>query len=317
MSRFVVTGCAGFIGSHLVEALLSRGDDVVGIDSFTGYYERGTKEANLKAVVSDAGFSLSEADLVTCELDEMIAGSGGVFHLAAQPGVRQSWGEPFEHYVRNNVLVSQRVFEAASRLGRRVVWASSSSVYGNPTSFPTPEDARLQPISPYGVTKVACEYLARAYVESGGLEAVGLRYFTVYGPRQRPDMAFQQIIAALRGGTPFSLYGSGGQTRDVTYVGDAVAATLAAMQVGRRSAVYNVGGGNETSLREAIALIEELSGRRLAVDRKPAARGDAGRAAADTSRARAELGWAPATTLRAGLAAQLDSMDGGLSVTPQ
>ena len=311
----MVTGCAGFIGSHLVEALLGHGDGVLGIDSFTDYYERETKEANLEAAVNDAGFSLLEADLATCDLDGMITGSDGVFHLAAQPGVRQSWGEPFELYVRNNVLASQRVFEAASRLDCRVAWASSASVYGNAAVFPTPEDAQIQPISPYGVTKLACEHLARAYVESDRLEAVGLRYFTVYGPRQRPDMAFQQALAALRDGTPFVLYGSGEQTRDVTYVGDAIAATLAAMQAGRNGAVYNVGGGSETSLREAIDLIEELSGRCLTIDRKPAARGDAGRAAAEISQARAELGWAPTTALRAGLAAQLDSMGSGLSAT--
>ena len=308
----MVTGCAGFLGSHLVEALLGCGDDVVGVDSFTDHYERATKEANLEAAIDHSGFSLLEDDLVACELDEIVAASDGVFHLAAQPGVRGSWGDSFERYVRDNVLASQRVFEAAGRTGRRVVWASSSSVYGNAAAFPTPEDAQPQPISPYGVTKLTCEHLARAYIENYGLDAVGLRYFTVYGPRQRPDMAFARILAALRDGTPFPLYGSGEQTLDVTYVGDAISATLAAMQAAPSGSIYNVGGGNETSLRHVIELLEELSERRLAIHGKPVARGDARRTAADTSRARDELGWAPATTLKVGLMAQVEWAAGPL-----
>ena len=204
-------------------------DDVVGIDSFADYYERATKELNLEAAVDNPGFTLIEGDLAAFDLDEILAASDGVFHLAAQPGVRGSWGESFERYVKDNVLATQRVFEAASRAGRRVVWASSSAVYGNAAAFPTPEGAQPQPISPYGVTKLTCEQLSGAYIENYGLDAVGLRYFTVYGPRQRPDMAFARILSALRDGTPFPLYGSGEQTRDVTYVvDDAISASLAA-----------------------------------------------------------------------------------------
>ncbi|MFQ5425656.1 MAG: NAD-dependent epimerase/dehydratase family protein [Gaiellales bacterium] len=307
MSRYLVTGCAGFIGSSLASALTERGDDVVGIDSFTEYYGRVLKEDNLRDIDSRR-FTLVEADIADLELAELaeLAESvDGVFHLAAQPGVRSSWGTCFDRYVRDNVLVTQRIFEAATVAGRRVVWASSSSVYGNAAAYPTPEDAQPQPISPYGVTKLTCEQLARAYRQNAGLDAVALRYFTVYGPRQRPDMAFTRILRALASGAAFSLYGTGEQTRDVTYADDAVAATLLAMEAAPAGRVYNIGGGNETSLSEAIGLLEELAERRLLIEHASAGRGDAQRTAADTTRARTELGWQPATELAEGLRAQL------------
>lgn len=304
MSRYLVTGCAGFIGSHLTGELLRRGDDVVGVDVFTDYYAREPKEANLAHARAHPNFSFKELDLVEASLEPLVADTDGVFHLAAQPGVRGSWGETFAVYVRDNIQATQRLFEAAAAAERRVVMASSSSVYGNAEAYPTSEDTPPRPVSPYGVTKLACESLASSYSESLGLEVLSLRYFTVYGPRQRPDMAFSRIISALGNGMPFSLFGTGRQSRDFTYVGDAVAATLRAMEKGPGSRTYNIGGGSETTLGRVIEICEELAGRRLDVRYEPSAVGDVRRTAADTSLVRSELGWAPRTSLEEGLATQ-------------
>jgi UDP-glucuronate 4-epimerase len=304
MSRYLVTGCAGFIGSHLSDALLARGDEVVGVDTFTDYYARDAKESNLERARGE-GLSFVEVDLSRDELLPILDNVDGVFHLAAQPGVRGSWGNSFAHYVRDNIVASQRLFEVAAPKRLRVVMASSSSVYGNAPTYPTREDASLRPVSPYGVTKEACESLARTYIECFGLHIVLLRYFSVYGPRQRPDMAFARIISALREGNPFVVYGTGEQSRDFTYVDDAVAATLAAMDGSATAIVYNVGGGSETSLNGAIEMCERLAGERLKVIKEGAARGDVGRTGADTTLIRSELGWTPRTSLPEGLAAQL------------
>jgi len=303
--RYLVTGCAGFIGSHLSEALLERGDEVVGVDALTDYYDRSLKEANLAVLRDAAGFRLLEVDLAVAPLDELVADADGVFHIAAQPGVRGSWGTTFAVYARDNVIATQRLFEAALAATKRVVWASSSSVYGNAEAHPTREDMPPRPVSPYGVTKLCCEHLAGAYAESRGLDAVALRYFTVYGPRQRPDMAFTRIVNALAQGRRFTVFGTGRQSRDVTYVDDAVAATLAAFERGASGAAYNVGGGNETSLLDAIAVCERLSGRTLELEFAEVATGDMRRTSADTSRAARDLGWTPLTTLEEGLAQQL------------
>lgn len=305
MALYVVTGAAGFVGSHLSDQLLGLGHRVRGIDSFSDYYDRGLKEANLATVSGREGFSFVESDLAEAAVSELIDDADGIFHLGAQPGVRGSWGETFPLYARDNVVVTQRVFEAALQRGLRVVWASSSSVYGNAEDYPTREDVRPRPISPYGVTKLSCEQLATAYSDSRGLDHIALRYFTVYGPRQRPDMAFTRIVKTLVGGATFTIFGTGEQTRDVTYVGDAVAATVAAMERGRSGGVYNVGGGSETSLREAISICERLSGLVLDVRHEPAATGDVRRTAADTTLARRDLGWEPQVSLEAGLSAQL------------
>ena len=305
MSRYLVTGCAGFIGSHVAEALLKRGHTVLGIDAFTDYYDRERKESNVQAAQNHASFSFVEADLAEDSITPLLAGIEGIFHLAAQPGVRGSWGATFAVYLRDNVLASQRVFEAAAQSGTRLVLASTSSVYGNAESYPTHEDVRPRPISPYGVTKLACESLARTYAECFGLETVVLRYFTVYGPRQRPDMAFARIISALLRSAPFDVYGSGQQSRDFTYIGDAVEATIAAMESGLANTVYNVGGGSETTLRDVIALAQRLAGRRLEVRYEATAAGDVRRTAADTTRIRSELGWSPQTALADGLRQQL------------
>jgi UDP-glucuronate 4-epimerase len=291
--RYVVTGAAGFIGSHLTEALLARGHEVVAVDSFTDYYDTTQKEENA------AAFDVSRVDLADDDLD--LAGVDGVFHLAGQPGVRSSFAD-FDVYVRRNILATQKVFESAARAGVRVVFASSSSVYGEAETYPTPEDARPQPISPYGITKLACEHLAHAY----GLDTVLLRYFTVYGPRQRPDMAFARVVDALARGASFELYGDGLQSRSFTYVADAVAATAAAMEQGAAGALYNVGGGTEATMRDAIATLEDVSGRTLDLVVRPAAAGDVRRTAADTRRIERDLGWRATTDLGVGLRAQWD-----------
>jgi len=291
--RYLVTGAAGFIGSHLAEALLARGHDVRGIDSFTDYYDPALKEENAR------GLEIARLDLAEDELD--FKALDGVFHLAGQPGVR-SFGDVFPTYLRRNILASQRVFEAAARDGARVVFASSSSIYGAAERFPTPEDTEPQPLSPYGITKLACEHLAAAYGREFGLDCVVLRYFNAFGPRQRPDMAFTRIVNALASGERFAIFGDGNQSRGWTYVGDIVDATAAAMEGG--AGTYNVGGALEASLNESIALLEQISGRRLDVVREQAVPGDQPRTSADTTRIRSELGWAPTVSLEQGLAAQ-------------
>jgi UDP-glucuronate 4-epimerase len=297
--KYAVTGAAGFIGSHLTEALVGAGHDVVAIDCFTDYYDPALKQENA------AAFPVARLDLAADPLD--FVGVDGVFHLAGQPGVR-SFGDVFPLYVRQNVLASQRVFEAAARDGARVVLASSSSVYGEAERYPTPEEAQPSPISPYGITKLASEHLARAYAAGFGLDAVVLRYFNAFGPRQRPDMAFTRIAAALAEGRPFDLYGDGSQTRGFTYVGDVVSATLAAME--RGTGTYNVGGGTEASLLETIAVLEGLAGRRLEVREQPPMAGDQRRTSADTTRIRGELDWEPRVSLEDGLRAQWEWVSG-------
>jgi len=291
--RYVVTGAAGFIGSHLAEALQEQGHDVVGIDCFTDYYDLQVKAENARAL------DVRRLDLAEDELD--FDGLDGVFHLAGQPGAR-SFGTVFGDYVRRNLLATQRVFEAAAATRVRVVFASSSSIYGDAEAYPTPEETTPAPLSPYGVTKLGCEHLARAYATSFGLDVVVLRYFTVYGPRQRPDMAIARIVEALASGGVYELYGDGSNSRSFTYVGDAVEATIAAMDGG--AGTYNVGGGDEASFLEVIAMLERISGRALAVRRAPAAAGDVRRTRADVSRIERDLGWRPRVGLEDGLHAQ-------------
>jgi UDP-glucuronate 4-epimerase len=293
--RYVVTGAAGFIGSHLAESLLERGHEVVGIDCFTDYYDPALKEENVRALETD----VRRLDLAQDELD--FRGFDGVFHLAGQPGVR-SFGDVFPLYLRRNVEASRRVFEAAARDRARVVFSSSSSVYGEAERYPTPEDTTPRPVSPYGITKLACEHLARAYARSFGADILVLRYFNAFGPRQRPDMAFTRIAYALARGETFTLYGDGSQSRGWTYVTDVVDATVAAMEHGHGT--YNVGGALEASMRESIALFEQVSGRSLDVRQEPEVPGDQRRTQADTTRIRTELGWQPHVELEAGIEAQ-------------
>jgi UDP-glucuronate 4-epimerase len=287
--RYVVTGAAGFIGSHLADALVAAGHDVVGVDCFTDYYDPAEKEENAR------GLDVLRIDLAEEPLD--LRRIDGVFHLAGQPGVR-SFGDVFPLYLRRNVLATQRVLETAGAAGVRVVFASSSSVYGDAETYPTPESTTPRPVSPYGITKLACEHLVRAYE----LDAVVLRYFTVYGPRQRPDMFFRRACDALVAGEGFEIFGSGEQSRSFTEVSDAVAATIAAMERAEAGAVYNVGGGDEASMLDAIAILERVSGRTLRVSHVEVAKGDVRRTRADVSSIKAALDWEPRTSLEHGLA---------------
>jgi UDP-glucuronate 4-epimerase len=308
MPRYLVTGCAGFIGSTVTDALLADGSEVLGVDSFTDYYPREDKEAALAEALGHPSFRLLEHDLAARALPESsLEGIDGIFHLAARPGVRASWGAGFDAYVNDNILATHAVADAAAERGIRLLFASSSSIYGDALAYPTPEDTSPSPISPYGVTKLACEHLVAAHARSSGLEHVALRYFTVYGPRQRPDMAFSRIVAALVQGREFEIFGDGRQSRDFTFVGDAVTATLAAMRAAPSGATYNVGGGSEATLNDVVSLVEELAGRDLRVGYRERAAGDVRRTLADTARIRSELGWEPRTDLRAGLAAQLEA----------
>ncbi|MFL6135637.1 MAG: NAD-dependent epimerase/dehydratase family protein [Nocardioidaceae bacterium] len=304
--RAVVTGAAGFIGSHLSERLVADGWRVTGIDCFTDFYARQDKLENLANLENEPAFDLVERNLAGDGWQSALAGASAVFHLAAQAGVRDSFGDTFVDYASNNLVATQRVFEAADLAGTgRVVWASSSSVYGDAEAHPCREvSTPTMPRSPYGVTKRACEDLARVY-RNRGLAITGLRYFTVYGPRQRPDMAMRRICEALETGARFPLFGDGSQSRDFTFVADAVDATVQAALAEIPAEVYNIGGGEEATLAQVIATLEQLAGTRLNLDRRPIQRGDVRRTSADVSLAQRNLGWSSSVSLREGLAAQL------------
>jgi nucleoside-diphosphate-sugar epimerase len=305
----VVTGCAGFIGSHLTDALLARGETVRGIDAFTPYYDPDAKRANLATASSHERFELFDADLRTADLGPLLEGADVVFHLAAQPGVRVSWSDGFPTYVEHNVLATQRLLEALRTTSvDRLVFASSSSVYGNAPRYPTTERDLPQPHSPYGVTKLAAEHLCSLYAENYGIPTVSLRYFTVYGPRQRPDMGFTRFIEAARAGRPVPVFGDGAQVRDFTYVADVVAANLAAASATvEAGSVFNVAGGTSIDVNALLALLGELLGREVEVERLPAQPGDVRRTGGAIERAAEELGWRPVVSLRDGLLAQIDA----------
>lgn len=297
----LVTGAAGFVGSHLSRRLLAEGAVVRGVDAFTPYYSRAAKERHLVPVLDHPAFELVEADLATAPLAPLLAGIDVVFHLAGQPGVRASWGRSFDLYLRDNVLATQRLLEMATTQGlRKFVYASSSSVYGNAARLPTPETVLPQPVSPYGVTKLAAEHLCELYRSNNGVPCASLRLFTVYGPGQRPDMAFSRLVDAAITGEPFGLLGDGRQTRDFTHVDDVTHAMLACA-ASDWCGVANIGGGARTSLAEVIDLVETLAGP-IRIQRLPAQRGDARDTAADVGVAHDGFGYEPRTTLAHGLA---------------
>jgi UDP-glucose 4-epimerase len=303
--RALITGVAGFIGSNLAAALLDRGAEVTGVDCFTDYYPRSTKESNLRPLAARPGFRFVEAALQRTDLAALLDGRTHVFHLAAQAGVRKSWGRDFKTYTTNNVEATQVLLEACvGRPLERVVYASSSSVYGDNVSIPMQEDALPRPVSPYGVTKLAAEQLCYLYFVNHGVPTVSLRYFTVYGPRQRPDMGFHRFLKAALAGEPISLYGDGEQTRDFTFVADAVAATIAAAERGVPGRVYNIGGGSRVSINEVLAIVERCVGRPLNIRREAAQKGDMRDTYADTTAARRDLGFDPKTRLEDGIAAE-------------
>ncbi len=301
--KCVVTGAAGFIGSHVAESLIRDGHEVVGVDCFTDYYARATKERNLGCLRDEVRFRLVEGALQDLDLGPILEGAGQVFHLAAQAGVRASWGREFAYYTEHNVLATPRLLEAALAAHTpRLVYASSSSVYGDAESLPLREDAACRPLSPYGVTKLAAEHLVRLYERNYGLATVSLRFFTVYGPRQRPDMAFNRFLTAARDGRALTVYGDGQQTRDFTFVDDIVAATRAAALSGRPGCVYNVGGGVRVALLDVLRLIEQVTGRSLKIERDAAQKGDMRDTFADTSAAAHDLGFRSQVPLAEGLA---------------
>jgi UDP-glucuronate 4-epimerase len=309
-SRVVVTGVAGFIGSHLAEALLAEGHEVVGVDAFTPSYPQADKQANLVGLVDHERFHLVRGDLTELDLDPWLQQAAAVFHQAAEPGVRTSWGPNFPRYVRHNLLATQRLLEACVRVGvPRVVAASSSSVYGDAPVHPTTEESPTRPVSPYGVTKLGSEHLCLAYANPAvsSMEVVVLRYFTVFGPRQRPDMGFYRFLAAAQADRPITVYGDGRQTRDFTFVSDVVRANLLAM-VAPHTGILNIASGRQVALVEVLDLIAGITGRRLRIRHQPAQPGDARHTGADIASAKALLGWWPEVDLPIGLAAQAEWM---------
>lgn len=308
--RCLVTGAAGFIGSHLSERLVAEGCDVIGVDSFTDYYSRTLKEANLAALCSNPRFRLLETDLLAIDLPALVASVAVVFHQAGQPGVRASWERSFESYVRSNILATQALLEAAraSRNLRRFVYASSSSVYGDAPKLPVREDTLPRPVSPYGVTKLAAEHLCVLYAKLG-VPTISLRYFTVYGPRQRPDMAFHKFIRALLTEQEIHVTGDGDQTRDFTFIDDIVDANLAVVEAAVdvvAGGVYNLGGGARVSINEAVSLLERIVGRPARLRYRPVQPGEARHTYADTVAARSDFGFTPRHSLEVGLRAEAD-----------
>ena len=303
----LVTGAAGFIGSTLADELLAAGHRVRGVDCFVPFYPEAAKQRNLAGALRHPAFELVEADLRSTDVGALLEGVDTVFHLAAQAGVRSSWAEGFEDYLTLNVLATQRLLEGCRDRGvAQVVYASSSSVYGQAARYPTAEGDPPAPHSPYGVTKLAGEHLCGLYAANHGIATVSLRYFTVYGPRQRPDMALHRLIEHGLAGTAFPLYGDGGQLREFTYVGDVVRATLAAATADvAPGSVINVAGGSETRLTDLIDLVGETIGAPVVLERRPPAPGDVARTGGATERARALLGWTPEVPLAEGVAAQV------------
>ena len=302
--RVVVTGAAGFIGSHVCAHLLSCGDEVVGIDVLTDYYDPTLKERNLTPLRNFNAFSFHRVDLLDAPLSLLLEGAEVIYHLAGQPGVRSSWGRDFPQYVTRNVLATHALLEAArGRPIRKMVVASSSSIYGEVQTYPTVETLRPQPASPYGVTKLAAEHLCELYRTAFEVPTVSLRLFSVYGPQQRPDMAFSRLLAAVTQDRPFSLYGDGEQTRDFTYVSDVVAA-MRAVACSEFTGIANVGGGNQVSMNQVIATIEQLVGPFQLV-RLPVVRGEVRHTGADITLARTAFGYAPTVGLTEGLAAMV------------
>lgn len=306
--KAVVTGASGFIGSTLAERLVDAGSTVIGIDCFAPYYDVQQKRRNVERLLSHPNFTLIEADLLTADLVDTLRGVDVLYHQAAQPGVRLSWSTGFSTYSDTNIVATQRLLEAtrSAEVGR-FVYASSSSVYGNVDVVPTPEDAPKRPFSPYGVTKYAGEMLCRAYGENFGLFTISLRYFTVYGPRQRPDMAIHRMIESARQQTPFAVFGDGSHVRDFTYVGDVVEANvLAATSTCEPGMVVNIAGGSSTTVRHLLKLVGEAVGQPVVADWQAAQPGDVHATGGDTTLAARMLGWIPQVSLRDGIAAQVE-----------
>jgi nucleoside-diphosphate-sugar epimerase len=303
--KALVTGVAGFIGSTLAERLCADGAEVVGIDCFTDYYPRALKERNLTALRAEPRFRFVESSIGDVDLASLLADRTHVFHLAAQAGVRKSWGRDFSVYTLNNIDATQILLESCiDRPIERLVYASSSSIYGDNVALPMRETALPQPVSPYGVSKLAAEQLCYLYHVNYGVPAVSLRYFTVYGPRQRPDMGFHRFLKATLRGEPIAVYGDGEQTRDFTFVADAVSATFAAARRGVPGRVYYIGGGSRVTVNQVLDMVGRVTGRVPIIQSETAQKGDMRHTYADTSLARRDLGFAPTISLEEGLAAE-------------
>ncbi len=304
MSKIIVTGAAGFVGSHLAEALLNRGEKVIGVDQFNDYYDPALKRQNISSLQSNPNFKLIEGDIQSLDWSKLLVDVDVVYHQAAQAGVRASWGQGFRHYTERNINATQILLEAAKDAPqlKRFVYASSSSVYGNAETFPTPESICPQPVSPYGITKLAGEQLCGLYHQNFGVPCTSLRYFTVYGPRQRPDMAFHKFFKLILEDKAISIYGDGQQTRDFTFIEDAIAANLAAAEVPEAvGQIFNIGGGSRVVLTEIIDTMEKIVGRPIRRNFVEAARGDARHTSADVSKAKEILGYQPQVSLAEGL----------------
>jgi len=300
--RVLVTGVSGFIGSSLSEKLLDEGFQVIGVDSFFDYYPRKIKENNLCHLLNHPDFEFIEADILYIDWNEIISRAEGVFHQAAIAGVRASWGQKFDQYVQNNILGTQRLLEACkNKRLEKFIYASSSSVYGDTDELPIRESSPTNPISPYGVSKLAAEHLASLYYKGYGVPTVSLRYFTVYGPRQRPDMAFHKFIKAIMNGDQIEVYGTGEQTRDFTFIDDAVQANIQAFKSGKPGEVYNVGGGSRIKLIDAIRIIEEITGKDANLVYTESQRGDAKHTFSDVTKAKTDFDYAPLVDVRSGL----------------
>ena len=309
----LVTGAAGFIGSQISERLLKDGHAVIGLDCFTDYYARSIKESNLRTLKTNPAFSFKEENLLNADTDLLLKDVQWIFHSAAQAGVRASWGSEFETYTSCNVLATQKLLESAKKSNslKKMIYASSSSVYGNAEIYPTREDMKPQPLSPYGVTKLAAEHLMCLYAEEFGVPGVSLRYFTVFGPRQRPDMAFHRFIRAGLEGKEITVYGDGEQMRDFTYVGDIVDANLLAAERGSPGDVMNIGGGTNATVNMVLKFLNaELGG--LKISRVERQKGDVRRTGADTNRAREHIGFTPRVSLEEGLLREIEWMKGFL-----
>ena len=309
--RCLVTGVAGFVGSHLAERLLADGHDVVGIDAFTDYYPRSMKERNIANIRSYGRFTFVEGNLLELSLAPLLDGVDCIFHQAAQAGVRASWGKSFAIYADCNILVTQRLLDTLLAIGqpiKRFVYASSSSVYGNTRVLPVSEAAMPQPVSPYGVTKLAAEHLCQLYYHNFGIPTVALRYFTVYGPGQRPDMAFHRFCKSIIDHEPLHVFDDGTQTRDFTYVADVVEANVRAATFETQGSVMNIAGGSRVTVREVIALLEEISGTKIQVIFEPKQHGDVRDTCADISSAQQLIGYQPLVSLREGLPQEFDAL---------
>jgi len=300
--KCLVTGAAGFIGSHLCRRLLKEGEEVVGIDCFTDYYARDIKEGNLLPLLAHNRFQFIDQDINEIEISPLMESTDTIFHLAAQAGVRASWGEDFSIYTRNNIEASQRLLEASRKTPlHKFIYASSSSVYGACPELPMQETSPLHPFSPYGVSKLAAEHLCGLYFQNYGVPTVSLRFFTVYGPGQRPDMAFHKFLKAQLESSSISVYGDGTQTRDFTYIDDIISGIFSAREHGQPGEVYNLGGGNRKKLNAIFPILERITGKKTIIERENTQKGDVPHTFASIEKAQRDLGFSPRVPVEEGL----------------